>query len=273
MMPMDSIFNIAMEAFNNKDYNLLASILIGGVFLWLYSEFRKNYNTTKSENKLDLENALESYSKLYYAITAFQLNKIEVEELYEHISQTIVFLPKKFAQEILKIDVGITTRDSSELQDIKTQIKNHINFLKSKQYTISTYDPNGDIFDQGSWFLSRNNFDSFILTLIYAFFALIGFMYLLLFGEMMLRLSGIAQINFILILLNLIFVLILLTYILDFALKKLLRKEALCYFLGLGLLPWIVCTFVINLNYSFINTITLILFIYLANKRKFMRPI
>lgn len=270
-MSIDSVFNMALEAFNKGDYDLLIKVLFGFSFLWLYNELRKDYNTTKSQNRIDLADGLESYSNLHHSIIAFQNDAIDLKQLFNNINKAIIFLPKNFTKTLLELDASNLNKDCPKLQEIKDKIKHEIVFLKSKQHSISTYDPNEDIFNQGSWFLSINNFDSFGLPFIYTTFISIIFIYFFLFGKIAIGITGFAQINLFIILLNFIVFLILLIFIFDLTFKRSLRKEASFYFLILVLFPWILCTFIINLDYSLINTATIILFIYLANKKGFMK--
>ncbi len=269
-MSGDNIFNIALKAINEGDYELFVIIISGFFFVWSYNEFRKNYISVKSQNKLDIEKSLEQYSKLYFGIKTFQLENITLIELYDYFNQAMVYLPRSIVKEILKLDKNKLEINSQYLENIKNLVESEILSIKYKQNTITTFDDRDNIFERTSWALSNNNFDSFIWPFVYSFFALTGVFFLVTVGAVIKDLPGFIKISFIIFLSNTLFSIMTLMHLVDLALDKKLKINICKYFLLLIILPFCLTTFLLDIKYSIVNTITIILFI--ANSKKLLHP-
>ncbi len=266
------ILNIILESIKDGNYDLIGIVLLISISIWFYNEFRKSYMTSKSENKSYIEESLEKISRLYFGILSFQLKSINLNELLEYVNQAIPYLSRKVTKELLELDKENLNINSSELENIKKTVRNEINSIKFNQYTITTVNSDGDIFERGFWFLSKNNFDSFISPLIYSFFALIGALYLVVIGAAISNLTGFQQINFIIFLFNTIFSVMILMHLADLSIKKLSKSKTYIYFCLLIILPFCLIIFIFNMKYSIINTITIILFLFIANKNELLKP-
>ncbi|WMM26706.1 hypothetical protein RBU61_08505 [Tissierella sp. MB52-C2] len=274
---MDKFWELLINAIKNGDYDLISIILLLFISIWLYNEFRKSYIANKSEDKLDIEKALEQYSKLYFGIAAFQSKNIDSIELIEYINQAIVYFPKKVAKQILELDKNDLNPNSPKIEEIRQTAKNEINSLKLKQRTISVFDYGEDIFEQISWFISKNNFDSFIQPFIYFTFTLIGIIFLLSIAITIRRLSGFSKIALIAFLINSLLSTFIMMQLSQLMLNKNVKAEFYKYFLFLIAIPFSITLLLLKYPVIrgvpiIINTITIIIFVYLANKGAFTTP-
>ena len=272
MIKFEEIFNIIIQAFKDGDYILISFVLLTSVCLWLYNEFRKNYINGKLQDRLDIEKALDLYSKLYFGIVSYELGSITSSQLFDHIHQSISYLPKNIANEILTLDKETFIINSDKLEIIKSKIKNEINKLKLKQYTITTYDYDDNIFEQGSWFFTKNNFDSFIYPLRNFAFTIIGLLFMFLIIICFILVPDSDKLNFILIVTNLIISSMYLMQFIDLSMKKLLKPNSYLYFISLLVFPWVLFTFILKFKYPIINAITIISFTVIAFKKNLLRP-
>lgn len=269
---MDKFWELLINAIKDGDYNLISIILLLFISIWLYNEFRKGYIANKSENKLDIEKALEQYSKLYFGIMSFQLKNIHSNELLEYINQSIPYLPKKITEKILELNKINSDINSSKLEEIKEMIKKEIGLLKSNQYSVNAFDSGENIFEYGSWFFTKNNFDSFVTPLIHFLLTFIVISSVISVITTIESLSGFIKLSGIMFLYNLIFSAFILLHLIDLIIKKKAKVEFLIYSLLLIMLPLYLTIYVLERKYTIINTITIIIFMYIANKKKFLRP-
>lgn len=269
-MSTDNILNIIINAITEGNSQLLITILLGFFFIWSYNEFRKNYINIKTQNSLDIENSLEQYLKLYFSIEAFQQKNIKTNELFDYFSKAMVYLPKSIVKEMLELNKSTSEIESKELDIIKEKIANEIETMKYKQNTVTTFDYKDNIFEQTSWSFSHNNFDSFILPFVYSFFALTGALSLAAISFIIGNSSGFLRVNFIIFLINTLFSIMLLMYLIDLSFNKILKPKVYIYFALLVILPFCLITFVFNIKYSLINTITLIFFLYIVISKKLL---
>lgn len=254
------------------NYELLSIVIISSTFVWLFKEFRTSYINRKKESKIDIEHALEAYSSLYHSIMLFQSNEIDLKQLFNSFNQTISYLPRKIAIELLEINREYPEVNISELNNIKILIKNEITSLKVNQYSVTSRNSDDNIFNQGEWFFFKYNFDALINPFLYSAFTFLGMSCLFMFVITITKLPSYEKFYLILILFNSSFMLIITIHIMDLLMRKLLRKNTLLFYLSLILAPWLLFTFVLSFKFSIINTLFIAFFFYLALKNHLLRP-
>lgn len=265
-MSTDNILYIVIKALNEENFELLAILLSITFFIWSYIEFRKNYINVKLENKLDINKALEYYSKLYLEIQSYLNGSINFAELINYFSVAIVYLPRSIVKEILELDKNKLESRTTDLEHIKELVSSEILSIKYKQNIITTLDYKDNILEQTSWSFSSNNFDSFINPLFYSFFAFIGSFFLVTIGFVISDLPGYAKLSFMMFLINSILSIMILIHLIDLGINKKIKVQAYLFFVLLVILPFFLVTFILNIKFSIVNTISIILFLYITKK-------
>lgn len=258
------ILHIILDSIKDGKYDLVGMILLVSISIWFYNEFRKSYIANKSENKLDMEKALEQYSRLYFGIIAFQSKDISYIDLFEYINQAIPYLPRKITKKILELDKENLDLNSSKIENVKEIVKYEINSLKSKQYTITTFDSDDTMFDKIAWYISQNDFISIFNPLVPAFLSLIVTLLLLI--PIGYNFSLFKTIEYVIIILNFEFAIMSLIYIIDCSFNKSLKVKDYFYFAFLVVLPMIIFIFKLRFRYSIISTFTMLIFLNIRSK-------
>src|SRR5690606_18351515 len=148
-------------------------------------------------------------------------------------------------------------------------IKDEINTIKSRQHTATIIDDKECIFEQITFFFSKNNFDSFIQPIIYITFTLIAIIFLYAIIKNIKETSGFAKVILSAFYINLVTSLYIFIHFLHLVLEKNAKPEYYKYFILLIVIPLFLSIILLKYHIVIINTISIILFLYKSSKKKF----
>ncbi len=257
-----------VDAMNNNNYEQLISIIFITIFVWLFNQFRISYIKRKEENKNDTKLALEKYSNLFHSINLFQLEEIDLKQLFISFDQTIYYLPRKTSTEIIEISRETLDTNNSQLETIKLDIEDKIKYLKFGQGSITSHNSDDNIMYRIEGFFYKYSFDSLLFSFISSISVLLAIVLLMALSFEIMQLNGYKRFSAILNLFNSFSTFLITINIVDLWVRKSLKTDTLLWYLLLILIPLILIISV--LHYPIINTITIIIFFILIFKKDLM---